>query len=45
MIITVTDTHNHNVKYSEIISGDWREIMDKIMSVAEQVGVQSVFYQ
>ena len=43
--ITVTDTHNHTVKYSEIVSGDWREIMDKIMSVAEHVGVQSVFYQ
>lgn len=44
--ITVTDTHNqHVIKYSEVISGDWRAVMDKIISVAEQVGVQSVFYQ
>lgn len=43
--ITVTDTHNQNVKYSEVISGDWRAVMDKIISVAEFVGVQSVFYQ
>ena len=45
VIITLTDTHNRNVKYSVIVSGDWREIMDKIMSVAEHLGVQSVFYQ
>lgn len=43
--ITVTDTHNNSVKYSEVVSGDWREVMDKIISVAESVGVQSVFYQ
>lgn len=43
--ITVTDTHCQNVKYSEIISGDWRAVMDKIISVAESVGVQMVFYQ
>lgn len=27
------------------LSGDWREVMDKIINIAEQVGVQSVFYQ
>lgn len=27
------------------LSGDWREVMDNIVSIAEQVGVQSVFYQ
>lgn len=43
--ITVTNTHNHNVKYSEVVSGDWREVMEKIISIAEHVGVQSVFYQ
>lgn len=25
--------------------GNWREVMDKIINIAEQVGVQSVFYQ
>ena len=43
--ITVTDTTCQNVKYSEVISGDWRAVMDKIISVAESVGVKSVFYQ
>lgn len=43
--ITVIDTTCQNVKYSEIISGDWRAVMDKIISVAESVGVKSVFYQ
>ena len=42
---TVSDTHCQHVKYSEVISGDWRAVMDKIISVAESVGVQSVFYQ
>lgn len=45
MDITVTDANNHNVKYSEVVSGNWREVMDKIISVAEYVGVKSVFYQ
>ena len=43
--ITVIDIPNHNVKYSEMVSGDWRAVMDKIISVAESVGVKSVFYQ
>ena len=43
--ITVTDTTCQNVKCSEVVSGDWRAVMDKIISVAEYVGVKSVFYQ
>ena len=45
VIITVTDTNNHDVKYSESISGNWREVMNKIISIAEQMDVKSVFYQ
>lgn len=43
--ITVTDPHTFEVKHEEGISGDWREVMNKIISIAEQVGVKSVFYQ
>lgn len=45
MSITVTDTNTCDVKYSENVSGDWREVMNRIVSIAEQVGVKSVFYQ
>lgn len=45
MIVTITDTNNHEVKHSESISGDWREVMNRIIGIAEQVGVKSVFYQ
>lgn len=43
--ITVTDTTCQHVKCSEVVSGDWRAVMDKIISVAESVGVKSIFYQ
>lgn len=45
MNIVVTDTNTFEVKHEENVSGDWREVMNKIISIAEQMDVKSVFYQ
>lgn len=43
--VIVIDKETSECIYRTTFAGEWREIMDNIIQLAERVGVKSIFYQ